>query len=143
MWLGEHAAGSEALFRGLPARPIFELSWRESWLAERDAKPRQEKEPVSAEEAEYLSPVWTAFLSRPYWTRTWIIQEIVLAKDLLCHCGPDVGWWDDLFGETLDPRTTEPFEATAALTGGRSKAPSVLARVLRTSNAFQTDFELA
>jgi len=28
------------------------------------------------------------FLSRPYWSRLWIVQEFVLARDLLLVCGP-------------------------------------------------------
>ena len=28
------------------------------------------------------------FLRRPYWTRLWIVQEFVLAQDLLLVCGP-------------------------------------------------------
>lgn len=38
------------------------------------------------EEAEDV--FWT-FCTHPYWTRAWIIQELVLAKDVLIRCGND------------------------------------------------------
>jgi len=83
VWLGEHADSSESVFRD-SHRPWFQ-SWDErkkhvSWSLPRD----QEEHELKA---------WTAFFARPYWTRTWIIQEIVLAKAIIFHCGPDTADW--------------------------------------------------
>lgn len=36
---------------------------------------------------------WVAFMHRPYFTRVWIVQEIVLAKDILFVCGSKVFPW--------------------------------------------------
>lgn len=37
----------------------------------------------------------TDLIARPYWTRLWIIQDIVLAKRLWLFCGPRFIAWDD------------------------------------------------
>ncbi|KAK5027295.1 hypothetical protein LTS07_006896 [Exophiala sideris] len=40
-----------------------------------------------------------AFLGRPYWTRTWIMQEVVLAKNpVIVFCGTDVVDYESLYG---------------------------------------------
>jgi hypothetical protein len=44
----------------------------------------------------YVVPEWRAFLRRPYWKRTWIIQEIALSKRVIVHCGDDKMDWEDL-----------------------------------------------
>lgn len=37
-------------------------------------------------------------VNRPYWTRLWIVQEVVLAKRLFLFCGPkSISWEDFLF----------------------------------------------
>jgi hypothetical protein len=128
VWLGEHAEGSEALFGGWP--------WKTGRLPARGIELGRDQETVSAEEAEYRARVWTAFLSRPYWSRTWIIQEIVLARELLCYCGPDVASWDELLGERLDPRTREPVGMSVTATKRNTRSLNVLAREL-TGNALK------
>ena len=43
------------------------------------------------------SPAWIALsriFSRPYFRRSWIIQEVALARDAVVHCGPYVIGWD-------------------------------------------------
>ncbi|KAI1619377.1 heterokaryon incompatibility protein-domain-containing protein [Exophiala viscosa] len=43
-----------------------------------------------------------AFFGRPYWTRTWIMQEVVLAKNpVLIFCGADVAAYDGLYRMVL------------------------------------------
>jgi hypothetical protein len=34
-----------------------------------------------------------ALYNRPYWTRMWIVQEILLAKDIIIYCGPKIMSW--------------------------------------------------
>jgi hypothetical protein len=44
----------------------------------------------------YTAPEWKAMDSlfrREYWERTWIIQEIQLAKNVLIHCGDGAFNW--------------------------------------------------
>jgi Heterokaryon incompatibility protein (HET) len=38
----------------------------------------------------------TALLQREYWSRAWIYQEIVVAQDLVLHCGDKSLQWEDL-----------------------------------------------
>lgn len=55
---------------------------------------------LSQRELWHYMPEWRFFLGRDYWGRTWIIQEIVLAKDLIVHCGDKSISWDEL----INPR---------------------------------------
>ncbi|KAK3319453.1 heterokaryon incompatibility protein-domain-containing protein [Apodospora peruviana] len=68
-------------------------------------------------------PLWEVnrlFLHRPWFLRTWIIQEAVLARDLFFICG---GWgmdgiflaacWDFIIGDNLIPMFSNPTPATA------------------------------
>lgn len=73
--------------------------------------------------AEHLSGEIQELFDRPWWRRTWIIQEAVLAKKLVLMCGTEVVDWDtfgsllrgdkamphilDLFGLTRDGDTIE------------------------------------
>jgi hypothetical protein len=52
------------------------------------------------------------FFQRPYWCRTWIIQEIALSRDpfLLCGSGPQVKW--DYF-ETIIERVCFSFSSSS------------------------------
>jgi hypothetical protein len=51
---------------------------------------------------DYQSPFkkeWKAlykFTRRPYWFRTWIIQELVVGEDILILCGPRAISWERL-----------------------------------------------
>ncbi|GFF23708.1 hypothetical protein IFM58399_00403 [Aspergillus lentulus] len=43
---------------------------------------------------------WTAIsklFQRPWFMRSWIIQEVILARDLIVHCGSDHIRWEDLY----------------------------------------------
>ncbi|KAN0122155.1 Heterokaryon incompatibility protein (HET) domain containing protein [Hyaloscypha variabilis] len=42
------------------------------------------------------SPCQQSILRRPYWRRTWIVQEICLAKDVQIVTGSQAFWWDIL-----------------------------------------------
>ena len=48
----------------------------------------------------YHVPEWKAFLLRRYWKRTWIVQEVALARTLFIHCGEHEMTWEDL----IEPR---------------------------------------
>jgi hypothetical protein len=37
-----------------------------------------------------------SFCNRRYWSRLWIIQEVILATDIRIRCGDDICYWDDL-----------------------------------------------
>lgn len=74
VWLGLHADGSEQYFRSLSSR----------------SKPRLDSEAqrdTPSGDDSRLNEQATHLYSRPYWSRTWIVQEIVLASDLTIFCG--------------------------------------------------------
>lgn len=37
-----------------------------------------------------------ALMARSYWTRAWIIQEVILGKEIDLHCGPRVVEWETM-----------------------------------------------
>ena len=41
---------------------------------------------------------WHAMVVRPYWSRTWIVQEILLSENLEIHCGNRKLPWDVFWG---------------------------------------------
>jgi hypothetical protein len=43
--------------------------------------------------------VYMDIVSRPYWTRVWIIQEFVLGKKVILQCGNVRHDWDDFYNE--------------------------------------------
>jgi hypothetical protein len=40
--------------------------------------------------------LWNAFLERPYWKRTWIVQEVICARTIVVHCGAHDAEWEAL-----------------------------------------------
>ncbi|KAH7321819.1 heterokaryon incompatibility protein-domain-containing protein [Rhexocercosporidium sp. MPI-PUGE-AT-0058] len=54
-----------------------------------------------------------ALCSRPYWKRVWIIQEVLIARDLQILCGSRQVLWNQLFCYLLQDQTIEtPILAT-------------------------------
>ena len=70
-WLGPEADGSRDLMQGLNNRQPSETF---------DRQLHQTR----------------AFLSRPYWSRLWIVQEICVARDVLFACGTETAPWASL-----------------------------------------------
>lgn len=94
VWVGEHADHSEELFKPWP----FDSS---AWTGWSPALSLQERLSIARghqtrEEWQNRWRIFTTFLERPYWNRTWIVQEIALALDIKIQCGPDVMGWDEL-----------------------------------------------
>ena len=81
VWVGESADGSDVPFQPTPDRPL----WRQAVGAQ----------PPSAVIRQRVT-LWNAYLSRPYWRRTWIVQEIICAKNIIVHCGANRADWEDL-----------------------------------------------
>ena len=88
VWVGEHADGSKKLFGSRNLRESLE--WFIQPLSSRISAsvPKQGEMP--------MWHVWRMFLNRPYFKRTWIVQEIACAKELIVHCGDHIGDWDHL-----------------------------------------------
>lgn len=81
VWVGENTDSSEMLFQPTASSPL----WRKALGAQ-----------PASEVIEQRVTVWNAFLSRPYWKRTWIVQEIICAKSIIVHCGANRADWEDL-----------------------------------------------
>jgi len=88
IWLGPERAGIGLLFKFCN---ILKGS-------ETDTKLRGRFEQIFGEhnEAAFQEAV-QAFTTCSYWHRLWIIQEILLAKDLLVHCGKYSVDWNALY----------------------------------------------
>lgn len=98
-WLGEHADGSKELFErlatgGMPSSNPQQLSGVDDNGDTRG--PDKPKQSVEEGEQEARLELWKAFLNRPWFGRTWIIQEVLLAKSLILHCGSDTLRWEQL-----------------------------------------------
>ena len=77
VWVGEHADGTEALFQRLSS-----VQWRQR--------------PPTLEDNSRRLRAWIRFMARPYFRRLWIVQEIVLAHDVILHCGDSSVAWSRL-----------------------------------------------
>ena len=84
-WVGEHADGSENLFRGMV--PVGVVT---------TAPPRSFADERKLTELRKRAAIWTAFFARRYFTRLWVVQEIGNAKAIRVHCGNDSMSWTDL-----------------------------------------------
>ena len=88
IWLGEHADGSEELFRDLWSPKGVNRVFDTELAHDKDEIGRR-------------TLIWTALLSRAYWSRTWIVQEITLARHIVIHCGGDLVIWEDMMRDRL------------------------------------------
>ena len=91
-WVGQHDAAniSRFLFRYSQA---VQIAFR--------------SEPDEELQASRIT-AWQAFIQRPYFNRTWIVQEIAMAAKLIIHCGDDSKTWEDLvwpFSDQYDKYT--------------------------------------
>ena len=101
VWVGEHEHGSEKLFGSRTLRE--RLEWSIQPISLRMAVK------VSSQGQVPIWQVWRKFLNRPYFMRTWIVQEIVYAKDITIHCGDDVSDWMHLNGSRVTAKdSTNP-----------------------------------
>ena len=116
VWLGEHADESEALFEPWP------------WTASRVFRrlkpivldPQDSARIKLPAELERRQRIWSNFMSRPYFTRTWVIQELVLARSLLIHCGDSVTSWDKLIRFDLSGKSHPKFDGIPIRVTGES-----------------------
>ena len=83
IWLGEEYDDS-----GLALRFAKKVSDESTKLALR----KLIQDPASVQGLVALGRLF----SRPYWKRVWVVQEIICAKDIIVHCGPDSISWSDL-----------------------------------------------
>ncbi|KAL0936262.1 pectinesterase [Colletotrichum truncatum] len=81
-WLGESEDDVPALFEYLQDLKHTPRRNRNEFL-------RNAKKPFSFKDAQWL-------VSRPYWSRIWIVQEFTLARELYILCGSDTLSWPAL-----------------------------------------------
>ena len=114
MWVGQHAHDSESLFKPwlCPPRtcPVIPKEFERSkvnsklwWIANKQIH-------ITPEQQFRRFEVWLAFLRRSYWTRLWIIQEVILARTLVVHCG-DMRWsWEEVVSARMQSHMNEVFD---------------------------------
>ena len=100
VWLGEHADGSEKLFGGRNFNETVQ------WYSHRFSRNGSRRihiggQTKSGEDQVLIDDIWVKLLRRPYFFRTWIVQEIVHASEIIVHCGPDTASWTELIGSRI------------------------------------------
>ena len=92
-WVGEHADNSEMLFHSAStstrSRSLYTSPSIKQWT-------RMALRGDEDEIQQLRMTTWSAFLNRSYWRRTWIIQEIGVARTIIVHCGNDSISWKKL-----------------------------------------------
>lgn len=97
VWLGEEADGSSLAFDTIQ-------EWATQFLIKKDKNYLFE---LSRKEGLDIK-AWTAIkdlLDRPYWSRTWIFQEIMLGRQVVVQCGDKKLDWGDF--RALDKAHTQ------------------------------------
>lgn len=85
-WLGEEADNSRSVMRAI--------------------RSTMQTNSCSVEAVESMH----SFLRRPYWRRMWIIQEFILAEDVIILCGHEGAWWKDLVHFWYDVKFVQDAE---------------------------------
>jgi hypothetical protein len=83
VWLGLPAANSNAAFKVIAAG--------DTAFPNRNAGVRAYGNFLSLSTTNLNA--FSSLCEREYWSRLWVVQEIVLAKELVVHCGFDVATW--------------------------------------------------
>jgi hypothetical protein len=120
VWLGPHLDGSAELFQYLCSRLAAGASKLEyTQTSQRDSL----EEPRG--HIDSMDPLYEPLmklLHRPYWKRTWIIQEIVLTQNIRIFCGDSSMPWEDfapmvqLLHQELSPSSPpSPFDSICEL----------------------------
>ncbi|KAF2965631.1 hypothetical protein GQX73_g7923 [Xylaria multiplex] len=96
-WLGEEADNSDVGMDAIEKWAHWAISMRDKTVENL----AQIKDDIpDAFDKDIASAIWH-ILNRPFWTRIWIIQEVVLAQELYLVCGTKKISWE-LFKETLN-----------------------------------------
>lgn len=73
------------------------------------------------------------FCSAPYWRRLWIIQEILSARELVVHCGPDHFAWNQIAHGLTKIASRQTYESVKPSLA--STPISVLIKALQTKES--------
>ena len=112
IWLGEEGPDDEMAFRFVPVllSHLPPLSTSNGGVPRRGLVARDIL-PIAG------SPSWIALsriFSRPYFRRSWIVQEVALARHAVVHCGPHVIDWDLLAAASTYQMSQLPSDAENA-----------------------------
>lgn len=91
IWLGEEEPSDKMAFEFVPILLSYLPSVSDGHGVMRRGLVARQAIPIVG------SPGWIALsrvFSRPYFRRSWIIQEVALARHAVVHCGPHVMDWD-------------------------------------------------
>jgi len=72
---------------------VFDLLQQYASLGGSDSAKEAFKAFLSSSDAENYWAALTAFLARPYWSRLWIMQEVILSSRVSLLCGNNIGSW--------------------------------------------------
>ena len=97
-WVGERENGSASLFK-----PRLNKNLR-NFISLQLGVLALKKEVRGSFGDQERQAAWEAFMLRPYWLRTWVQQELLLAKDVTIFCGDDKSSWNDL----IESRFSKP-----------------------------------
>lgn len=120
-WLGEEADNSRCVMRAIRATTRTRYS------------------------SDEVKQAMDVFALRPYWRRMWIIQEFVLAQDVVILCGDEGAWWKDLVHFWHDTKFIHGAEGVRVFSMGCSDelypraglGALIFARQFRGDNIFQ------
>ncbi|KAF9880376.1 heterokaryon incompatibility protein [Colletotrichum karsti] len=101
IWMGDTSDGSDAAVKLLD-----DINIRLQFTTEDDIDTEEfERLRLPKPESEEWKALWD-FLSRPWFTRVWIIQEVILSRDPWVVCGDSIMVWENLAGACMQLRTT-------------------------------------
>ena len=114
IWVGTHSHDSHFLFQPwlCPAHtsPVVPPKFRDSKINSAIFPFFNKQVHISPPQQQQRFHVWMDFLKREYWGRLWIIQEVILAKTLVVHCGHDRATWEDLVHARTQPWMNDVFD---------------------------------
>jgi hypothetical protein len=120
VWVGESADSSDMLFQPTAASPL----WRKALGAQ-----------PSLEVIRQRVTIWNDFLSRPYWKRTWTVQEIICVKAIIVHCGADCASWENLIRPRIYAVGGLQFDGISLVSSNLKKAVGLQAASQFVENA--------
>jgi hypothetical protein len=97
IWLGPADSSSESAFGFINDLTIQMLEFWKTQKSRNYAEARTADHPLQQPPLE--APVWSAvrsLLQRPWFSRVWTFQEIVLAQKAVLHCGANMMTWQRL-----------------------------------------------
>ncbi|KAK4502382.1 hypothetical protein PRZ48_005807 [Zasmidium cellare] len=92
VWLGEESHGSSAAME-LPKR--IKKYWPSLYDDPNELTNPEKTPPECPRWGEGAWPAFIMLLTRPWFRRLWVIQEVVCARDIVMTCGTATSVWDD------------------------------------------------